>query len=94
MRSLMANEKITIQNEPCNCPVGQCAQLVERDWLCVNRLTGKVVTMYCLTCGAATWHQDRECRRCNPPKRPASEFIETDDPDALEFFRRPKGESK
>lgn len=58
--------EINIHNEPCNCPPGQCAEMIERDENCINRLSGDVRTINCETCGAHTWHQNSRCLRCRP----------------------------
>lgn len=56
--------EINIRNEPCDCPQGQCAEMLDRDELCINRLRGDVRTMDCPRCRAATWHHDGKCLRC------------------------------
>ena len=54
----------TIHNEPCDCPKGQCANFLDRDELCINRLSGDVHTAPCGKCEADTWHQNGNCLRC------------------------------
>ena len=57
-------DPITIYNEPCECPPGKCAEMIERDWLCINRLRGDVVTRRCGVCASYTRHHDGQCLRC------------------------------
>jgi len=57
-------ERIEIMSEPCDCPPGRCAALVEPDSNCINRLSGDVRTMRCPKHDGYTWHQDGVCLRC------------------------------
>ena len=59
---------LDLHNEPCACPVGQCAHFLENDDQCVNRLTGEVRVLRCGACKAGTWHQDGKCLRCEQEK--------------------------
>lgn len=52
-----------INNEPCDCPKGQCAHFVDRDEDCINRLPNATVTA-CSECLSMTWHSDGKCLRC------------------------------
>ncbi len=54
----------SIKNVPCDCPPGKCAEFVEPDADCINRLSGDVRTTRCEKCGAHTWHQNGACVRC------------------------------
>jgi hypothetical protein len=58
---------IAIQNEPCNCPPGECAAGVERDDQCINRHSA-AITEWCASCGATTWHEYGTCLRCGEKK--------------------------
>ena len=57
---------IDLRNNPCDCPPNQCADFVEPDSDCINRLTGEVRTLGCWVCMGTTWHQDGRCLRCKP----------------------------
>lgn len=57
-----------INNEPCDCPKGQCAHFVGNDADCVNRLPNAAVMM-CETCAGATWHALGQCLRCHSRDR-------------------------
>ena len=55
-----------IQNEPCDCPVGKCAESSDGidSGQCINRLTGDVRVLLCGVCVSHTWHQSGNCLRC------------------------------
>lgn len=55
--------EILIRNEPCDCPPGQCAEFIENDENCINRIA-YAVTDYCEKCGSHTWHEGDNCLRC------------------------------
>lgn len=55
---------INFKNEPCACPVGQCAAFVEPDSKCINRLSGDVRTQKCPKHDGWTWHHDGRCLAC------------------------------
>ncbi len=59
---------VSLTNEPCGCPHGQCASFVEPAEHCVNRRSGRVTTAHCRTCNpdtvAYTWHEDGKCLAC------------------------------
>jgi hypothetical protein len=56
-------EPLTINNDPCDCPKGQCAHFCEPDDQCINRLPNATVTT-CEVCLSMTWHSDGKCLRC------------------------------
>jgi hypothetical protein len=53
---------ITIHNEPCDCPPGQCREGLPQD-KCIN-VHAAAVTEFCPTCNAHTWHEFGKCLRC------------------------------
>ncbi len=59
-----AMREVSLINEPCHCPSGRCAHLVEPDENCINRYAGDVRTKLCPVQKAFTWHQDGRCLAC------------------------------